>query len=256
MRKFDNPALCAFIGQLGEEMILAQVLIRCSETGWELRNAADRDKATTDLRDVPVESLRELVQFDAARAFRPLKSAPDLVGGWRCVAADEESLGDAVNRIYPGAVADWFAAQQSPTPVTGYREFTERQSGMYRITTMLDDAQAGLVIRAACHREFCLKQRRWSVQGLPADSVEEKSLLPCLEPCAVLLEFARKCARIEQEEKVAITLSATELADVKSAMEPAHNPATARSTDEQRRRQLIREKLVLASGSLKPRENP
>jgi len=27
----------------------------------------------------------------------------------------------------------------------------------------------------------------------------EKSVIPCLEPCAILLEFARKTARLEQQ---------------------------------------------------------
>lgn len=253
MRQFDNPALSAFVSQFDDELVLAQVLIRRTGTAWELRNVADRDCASAALREVTAESLRELVQFDARRAFRPLKSAPDLVGGWRCTAGNAESLGEALNRIYPGVLADWFAARQSPAPVTDYREFTERQSGMYRVTTMLDDAQAGRVIRAACHGEFCLKQRLWSVPGLPADTVAEKSLIPCLEPCAVLLEFARKSARIEQEEKITALLSPSEANDLKVAVENAirtgkpNGESAPPTTDERRRWRLIGEKLALLS---------
>ena len=36
----------------------------------------------------------------------------------------------ALQQLYPGAIVDWFAAQTQPAPVTGYREFTERQSGI------------------------------------------------------------------------------------------------------------------------------
>ncbi len=246
MRQFDNPALRAFIGQLHEELVLAQVLIRRNGAGWELRNVADREKTATELREVTVESLRELVQFNSQRAFRALKSSPDLIEGWHCIASDDESLGDALNRIYPGAVADWFAAQQSPSPVTSYREFTGRQSGMYRITTMLDDAQVALVVTAACHRNFCLKQRLWSVPGLSTDTIAEKSLLPCLEPCAVLLEFARKSARVEQEEKVAVKLSESEIGELRSILRNAveGSPVAKASADERRRRQLIGEKLA------------
>ena len=35
----------------------------------------------------------------------------------------------------------------------------------------------------------------------PPDGPTAKSILPCLEPCAILLEFARKMARVGQEEK-------------------------------------------------------
>jgi hypothetical protein len=102
--------------------------------------------------------------------------------------------------LYPGAVADWFAARQPDPPITHYREFTARQTGMYRITTKLDNEQVAQVARACCHQRFCLKQRLWTVDGLPPDGAPEKSLIPCLEPCAILLEFARTVARWEQNE--------------------------------------------------------
>ena len=105
----------------------------------------------------------------------------------------------ALNQLYPGAIADWYAAQTQPVPVTNYREFTERQTGMYRIATLLDDQQAAAVIRAGCHRRCCLKRRHWLVAGLEPDPAAEKSLIPCLEPCAVLLELARQAVRLEQE---------------------------------------------------------
>jgi hypothetical protein len=142
-----------------------------------------------------------MAQFTSAGAFRPLKSAPNLRRGWRVAAADETELELALSHLYPGAVADWFAARLDPPPATSYRQFTERQTGMYRITTMLSDSIAGAAIRACCHADFCLKRRLWSVQGLAPDAPEQKSVIPCLEPCAILLEFARKVARLEQEEK-------------------------------------------------------
>jgi hypothetical protein len=97
--------------------------------------------------------------------------------------------------LYPGAVADWFATQAAQPPVTSYREFTSRQTGMYRITTHLDDAAVAAVIHACCHKDFCLKRRLWTVEGAAPDAADAKSLIPCLEPCAILLEAARKAAR-------------------------------------------------------------
>jgi len=114
-------------------------------------------------------------------------------------------LETALQHFYPGAMADWFAAQQPSPPITNYREFTNRQTGMYRITQMLTDAQVTQVTRAGCHADFCLKRRLWTVPGLAADTPAEKSLIPCLEPCAVLLEFARKATRIEQADDVALS---------------------------------------------------
>ena len=69
-------------------------------------------------------------------------------------------------RLYPGAIADLYATREGAAPVTNYREFTDRQTGMYRITTFLSDADAGLTIQKCCAPEFCLKRRLWSVSGL------------------------------------------------------------------------------------------
>jgi hypothetical protein len=81
--------------------------------------------------------------------------------------------------------------------VTDYRAFTERQTGMYRITTKLSDSDVAGVIRACCAKESCLKRRLWTISGLETDSPETKSIIPCLEPCAMLLESARTAARLK-----------------------------------------------------------
>jgi hypothetical protein len=196
----NNPALSAFLAGFETESSFGQVWIRRRERGFELRHVADRECDSAALRLLEENHIRSLAQFTARGAFRPLRSAPNLQRGWRATPRDEPALGAALNQLYPGAVADWFAAQAPLPPVTSYREFTGRQTGMYRITTRLDDAAAGSVIRACCHKDFCLKRRLWSVDGLPPDPPAAKSILPCLEACAILLEFARKMARLEQEE--------------------------------------------------------
>ncbi len=196
-----NPALSAFVAGLESEASFGQVWIRRRGRGFELRHVADRECDPAALRLLGENDIRPLAQFTARGAFRPLKSAPNLQRGWQATPRDEETLGAALNQLYPGALADWFAAQAPRPPVTSYREFTGRQTGMYRITTRLDDAAAGAVIRACCHEDFCLKRRLWTVDGLPPDPPGAKSALPCLEPCAILLEFARKTARVGQEER-------------------------------------------------------
>ena len=192
-----NPALEALIARLTPELVFGPVWLRREGAGFRLRHEADR--AMENLRAVTVEELRGLVQFTDGGAFRPLKSAPTLRRGWECVAHDAAELNAALRHLCPGGVADWFAAQQAVPPAVSYREFTARQTGMYRITTMLTDAQLGSVARAGCHRNFCLKRRLWIVDGLPAESVADKSELACLEPCALLMEFARAVVRSEQQ---------------------------------------------------------
>jgi hypothetical protein len=195
-----TPDAAALAAAIETDLVFGQVLIRRIHGGFELRHAGDHRREASGLRDVNYNEIRTLAQFSSTGAFRPLKSAPNLPGGWRISAPDDRALGTALGHLYPGAVADWFAARMPPPPVTSYRQFTVRQTGMYRITTLLDDPTAGVMIRACCHQDFCLKRRLWIVEGLPADEPAAKSLIPCLEPCAILLEFARKVTRWEQQE--------------------------------------------------------
>jgi len=198
---------------------------------------------------VTPEALRTVAQSTADGAFRPLKSAPNLASAWRTVAADIEQLGVALERLYPGAIADWFAARSPTPPVTHYREFTARQTGMYRITTKLDDAQAARVAGACCDARFCLKRRLWTVPGLAADEAGAKSVIPCLEPCALLLEFARMAVRLEQDEKVRLELSAAEVATLQQtarlalAAKSAGREADFRQPENPRRVKLLLSKL-------------
>jgi hypothetical protein len=238
-----NPALEEFVTQIGSELAFAQVLISRDETGFELRHVADRSQVRELLKPVPVPRLRELALFNESGAFRPLRSAPDLQSGWRTEVKNGADLGLALNHLYPAAIADWYARRKG-AGVTNYRDFTGRQSGMYRVTQLLSDEQAWAAIRACCHRQFCLKQRLWTVEGLDQDAAECKSLIPCLEPCAVMLEFARTATRIEQAEKADCQSSAlTLLADTRVRVADFSAP------DNPRRVQLLLEKARPAMAS-------
>jgi hypothetical protein len=207
----SNPAIESFVAGLGAETIWAEILVQRTANGFLLRNAADRDTAPEQLKVLDLPALRKMATFTTEGQFRPLRSSPDLPGGWKFVCESAAELWSALQQIYPGSVADWFVARSENPPVTHYRDFTNRQSGMYRATQLLTDEQAAIVTRAACHRRFCLKRRLWTVPGLAPETPSDKSSIPCLEPCAILLELARKSARIEQEEKVDVPLSRSEL---------------------------------------------
>ena len=255
-----NPALRAFAALIAPEFTLGQVFLRRGVEGFELRHVADRAVAT--LRTITSEDLRSFAQFTSSGAFRPLRSAPNLETGWRCLTRNEEELETALRHLYPGAIADWHAAQASSPPVTHYREFTARQTGMYRATALLTDPQAAQVTRAGCHRKFCLKQRLWTVEGLPADDAAEKSMIPCLEPCPVLLEFARKAQRIELEGKPRFDLTPDDARTLQSALQAALRQADGggREADfsadgNPRRLQLVLEKLTLFLNHPSTQEN-
>ena len=191
-----NPTLPALQEAIGGGLIFGEVLIQKSDGKFALRHHRDSEKDITALKKIQLTELRKLVQLDAAGNFRPLLSAPTLVSGWILSLNTASELYDALNILYPGAVADWFAVMSPSPPITDYRAYTNRQTGMYRIAATLDDAAAAEVIQTGCAASNCLKRRLWSVPGLPPDAAPEKSLIPCLELCPILLELARKTARI------------------------------------------------------------
>ena len=82
MPVIENPAFKAFVAQMGDELTLAQVLIRRAGAGYELRHVEDRVAASESVRAVRPSEARALAQFTAAGEFRPLKAAPgDLIPG-------------------------------------------------------------------------------------------------------------------------------------------------------------------------------
>ncbi len=256
-----NPAYQAFAELVVTDVVFGQVRIRSEDSRFVLCHDADSLKNPEQLKAVDPTALRTLSQNTAVGAYRPIKAAPDLIDGWRFVASGANALGEALDRLYPGAIADWFALQSDDPPITHYRQYTNRQTGMYRITTMLDDAQAAGMIRACCDARFCLKRRHWTVDGLAADPPETKSLIPCLEPCAVLLEFARRTVRMNQEPKSNLELSKSELATIAEALEsssesptPGDRVADFNSPRNPRRVQLLKERISQALASL--REEP
>lgn len=198
LAKIENPWLRAFLSEPWDQIVVGQILIRRGAEGFELRHA---EAPSENLKPIRPSDARAIANFNAIGAFRPLKSTPDLPGGWILRTTSPDELELALSYFYPNAIADWFAIRNG-TPATDYRAFTSRQTGMYRITTFLDDAGVARVIEGACN-SICLRRRLWTVGQIPTDPATAKTIIPCLEPCAVLLEAARKEVRALQEKSAA-----------------------------------------------------
>jgi len=232
-------------------MDFAEVRVAVREGGWELRHIADAGRSIDELQAMTVAELRPFAQTTASGAFRPIKTAPNLRHGWWCGIADSMDFATALESLYPGGLTDWWAATQSAPPVQDYREFTARQTGMYRITQQLDDGEVAAVIRAGCDARFCLRRRLWTVAGLASDGpAEGKSVIPCLEPCPLMLEFARRSRRLAQAEPVAVRLATEEISTLVQALDVAleHPALSVREGDlaqpsNPRRIRLLRDRL-------------
>lgn len=194
MAAFSNPALGAFAALMGDGFEFGQVVISPAEAGFELRHVADAGVATMQLKDTPVPALRQLAQTTAAGGFRPNKTAPTLRMGWRSVARDAAELEEALRHLYPGALADWHAARQLGARGTTFREFVGRQTGRNARAQVLADDAVAEVTRSCCAPARCLRRRLWTVGGGPPEAALGKSVIPCFEPCALMLDAAREAA--------------------------------------------------------------
>ena len=218
---FANPALSEFVAGIGQGCTFAQVRITPCAEGFELHHVDDSDGAETNLTPTDISGLRALAQTTDGGAFRPNKAAPNLRHGWCSFARDPQELEDALRHLYPGALADWFAARSPSPPVTHYRDFANRQTGLYRITQILPDLLAARATTACCEARFCLRQRLWTVPGLAPDAAGSKSILPCLEPCALLLDLARCTMKLEQQPKADFSPAEGDVAVLVHALETA-----------------------------------
>ena len=219
----NSPAFLQWLAVLPENLIWGQVWILTSQSSetasFELRHIADKNVPSESLSTTSISQLRALALNTETGQFRPIKASPNLRRGWRAVAQDARQLEESLELLYPGSIADWAAVQNPNFSVGTFREFTGRQTGMYRITQLLDDMQAGQAIAACCAASFCLKRRYWTVDALAPDDPSIKSLIPCLEPCAVMLEFARKAIKIDREDKFNLSLAAPEIDSIREALE-------------------------------------
>lgn len=208
-----------------ETCTVGQVLVRRLEKKFRVCHSADGER--DDLSEISVAEAREMAINDESGRFRPLKSSPDLRRGWITIADSTTRLVEVLEAVHPGAVLDALALSEKRVAPVTYKEFSGRQTGMYRITAMLDEAQATTMATAHCNSRFCTKDRLWTVAEHEANSNSPSSLYPCLEPCPMLMEFARKSMRIEQsEEKVQLKICPDDVETLKTALQHLANLET------------------------------
>jgi len=88
---------------------IGQVSI-AKNTGGDFVLAHREDASRNDLLQYRrTEDASEIVRFDDAGSYRPLKTAPNLRHGWRLVLSDITALRIALDLFYPGRLAAFLA---------------------------------------------------------------------------------------------------------------------------------------------------
>ena len=193
MNRDVNSALAGWLVGGGES--IGQTAIAQVPEGWELRHRDDAGRTDLALHE-KAEAARYLANLDAAGNFRPLKTAPTLVRGWRLVLPDAAAVRRALDYFYPAMTGIWLSHTRSELVPVILRETLARQTGMYRVTQKLTDAQARTLIDDFC--AGCLKHRLWEIAAPnPAPPAFPKDSLPllCHEACNLLVAKAREVVK-------------------------------------------------------------
>jgi hypothetical protein len=168
---------------------------------YEIRHEADRDADADSLESYqdPLDA-RALTTTDAGGRYRPLKTAPSLVDGWRFADLGPQACVQTVEYVYPATVANWYREQTGDLDITHYRECAERQTGIYDMIEGLEPEAVDWVAQACCEDSQCLKRREWQYDEdheLEADG--GTGPFPCREPCSLVVAAARKWTTLESE---------------------------------------------------------
>ncbi|WP_332898836.1 DR2241 family protein [Haladaptatus sp. CMSO5] len=233
-QRLDDPARRAFLRYLerADETSVAtryEQLGDGIETEWgelsitaSISGAGERTYRVCHIADAEAEketlatytdplSARDIAKRDADGRYRPLKTAPTLVGGWEFVSLSGRELLQTVDFFYPATVANWYREQEGELDVTHFRETAERQTGIYDIIDELPAAAVEWVAEACCVDSQCLKRREWDEDAeTPLSVPRGAGEFPCREPCSLVVAAARKWTKLEQESEQTYELTLTE----------------------------------------------
>ncbi len=179
-----------------------------SASGYLLYHSADRNSLIEARVYHLAEDARQIAKYDSSGAYRPLKGAPNLPSGWLIKLTNLEDLKRALDFFYPGAVSTWLAQQAGTARPVCFRQTLNRQTGMYRVTRKLTDAQAQNLVKEDCRSDGrCLRTILWGIEEnqppdfLPASKTDpavdqtgqRRAALPflCMEACNLLVAAAK-----------------------------------------------------------------
>ena len=199
----------------GEVVIGEIVAIRTPGGCFEIRHRSESSghPGTPEIRIFTrPAAARDLARYDRLGRYRSLKGAPNLPTGWRLRLESVEEVLRTLDTFYPGAFATWIAFQQGNLAAVNLRDTLQRQSGMYRVTQKITNAQADELVGKCCRSDGgCLRTILWRldpetpISSLPLakfdPSVDQLGqtgkCVPylCVEACNLLVANARRVVK-------------------------------------------------------------
>lgn len=190
----------------GSRVVCGEVAIVNAPVGFALAHVADGGPKT----EFAPNKARSISRFDDAGNYRPLKTAPNLRRGWVIEVPDWSAAEEVLEQIYPGRLAVLAAFRAEKLTPTNLRQTLARQTGRYRVTAKITDAQINETVARVCRSDGgCLRQILWRRDEggkvpsslLPAEkfaiAAETGDALPliCQEACAILIGACRDAVK-------------------------------------------------------------
>jgi hypothetical protein len=270
--RFDGDAVPARYDALASGMAREWgelvVSVALAEDGYRRYDVQHEEDA-----DVPVGSLteyldpgdaREIATFDERDRYRPLKAAPTLRSGWVFPALTHGEVLTVVDYLYPATIANWYRAQTNSLDVDHWERAMARQSGIYGVieTWNRGDGHEHVewVANACCDDSQCLKRREWEYDAdTELDADPGDGVMPCREPCSVVVSAARRWTKLEGEssQTYEFELTPSEKEQLEAIVDAVADGTTEQIRDadvndpaNQLRARFLREKRVDDDGNL------
>lgn len=202
-----RAALVAWVDEAGPEgRAFLQAHLRATGEGrYEIRHRRDAE-LPHDVLAVSRDpfAARDIAQVTDEGEHRPLKTSPNLRGGWVLADLDARALWTALDYLYPACALHWHAGRTGTLRVTHWRETALRQSGMYGAVKLLETEAVRNTVRACCADAVCLRRVAWEVDAdAPMEMTDEgeptgDALVPCPEACSMFISLARQVLKTER----------------------------------------------------------
>lgn len=190
----------------------AAAFILCHHEDAELANTPDL--GGLKISDQP-DSAREISTYAEDGSYRFAKAGLNLKRGWAIKLGNVEQLRQALDLLYPAAVALFRAKKAGTLQVQHMRDKLNRQTGMYKFARNISDTGAQELIQRLCgpgHQ--CAKRILWQLdENTPLEDSEasrfrgvcggiaESEAIPllCREACNHFVAESRRIAKAEFE---------------------------------------------------------
>lgn len=165
---------------------IGEVLIRQTCDVYELRHMLDEGRHSSDLVTlVTADGLRDLLRYDNAGRYRPVRGWRDLPTGWRAVLAAHD-FRRGLHYLYPGAVEESYLHKQHNLHATPWASTARRQTGAYGKVQKASEKQLEQLVSRVC--SGCLKTPLWYEKPLRQTFFERvPAALPCAEACTFVV---------------------------------------------------------------------